>query len=466
LDSLGFQIAAIVGLLAANAFFVAAEFALVSARDFRIEPQARSGKRSARLALRIKGDIDRYLAACQLGITMASLGLGWIGEPAVAALLEPVLHPMGLPETTVHTIAFIVGFIVFSSLHIVVGEQVPKTVAIRKAEAASMWCALPLYWFYVLIFPLNWLLNAASGGILRLMGVREASHAEVLTSDELRGLIHISAEHGEVDAERARMLHNLFRFDERNVARVMIPRTEAQTLKASASAEENLEIVRSTHYSRFPLIGDDFDNLLGIVLVRDLVDAMIDGVEAPWADLAKYCREPLIVPETLRVGDLFEMMRTSRSHMACVIDEYGDFVGLVTMEDLLEEIVGDIADETDKSEQEFPVVWVDDHWEAHGLASLADLERETTFRADFPINANTVSGLIMALLARLPKDRDVVECAGYRFSVMGLHNRRVDKVRVEAIEASDELEAEETEAAAEGENDASAASSPADNGKS
>lgn len=449
MSSLWFQVAAIIGLLIANAFFVAAEFALVSARDFRIEPLARSGNRSARLAMRIKGDIDRYLAACQLGITMASLGLGWLGEPAVAAVLEPVLHPMGFSDAAVHTIAFIVGFIIFSSLHIVVGEQVPKTVAIRKAEATSMLVALPLRWFYLIIYPLNWLLNAASGGILRMLGVREASHAEVLTSDELRGLIHLSAEHGEVDAERAQMLHNLFRFDERTVARVMIPRTEAQTLRANASAGRNLKIIRSSHFSRFPLVGNDFDNLLGIVLVRDLVDAMIDGTETPWENLQTYVREPLVVPETLRVADLFEKMRASRSHMACVIDEYGSFVGLITMEDLLEEIVGEIADETDKHEQEFPVVWKDDHWEAHGLASLADLERETTFRPDIPVNANTVSGLIMTMLARLPVDGDELECAGFRFTVMGLHNRRVAKVRVEALgaEADDGGTAVKAEAA-------------------
>lgn len=448
MNSIWFQIAAIVGLLVANAFFVAAEFALVSARDFRIEPQARSGRRSAQLAMRIKGDIDPYLAACQLGITMASLGLGWLGEPAVAALLEPMLHPMGLPDATIHTIAFIVGFIVFSSLHIVVGEQVPKTIAIRKAETTSMLAAYPLRWFFLLIYPLNWLLNAASGAILRGLGVRSAGHGEVLTSDELRGLIRLSAKHGEVDVDKAQMLHNLFRFDERSVSRVMIPRTEAEMLRKDAGAGRNLKIIRSTHYSRFPLVGSDSDNLLGIVLVRDLVDAMIDGAAAPWDNLETFCREPLVVPETLKVGDLFEKMRSSRSHMACVIDEYGSFVGLVTMEDLIEEIVGEIADETDKKEQEFPVVWKTDHWLAHGLASLADLERETTFRPDIPVNANTVSGLIMTLLGRLPEDGDVLECNGYQFTVVGLRNRRVARVKIVAIadDEDDEAEAGESDA--------------------
>ena len=452
MGSFWFQLAAIIALLAANAFFVAAEFALVSARDFRIEPQARAGRRSARLAMQIKGNIDPYLAACQLGITMASLGLGWLGEPAVAALLEPVLHPMGFSDTTVHTIAFLVGFIVFSSLHIVVGEQVPKTIAIRKAEAASMLVAYPLRWFFLLIYPLNWVLNATSGAILRGLGVRAASHAEVLTSDELRGLIRLSASHGEVDAERAQMLHNLFRFDERTVSRVMIPRTEAQTLQTTASAARNLGVIRATHYSRFPLIGDETDNLLGVVLVRDLVDAMIDGTSTPWDNLETYCREPLIVPETLSVSDLFEMMRTSRSHMACVIDEYGSFVGLITMEDLLEEIVGEIADETDKREQNFPVVWKDDHWEAHGLAPLSDLEHQTTFRADSGIKANTVSGLIMTILARLPEDGDELECNGYRFTVMGVHNRRAAMVRVEALEAEENADPDATAVLPVGEN--------------
>ena len=434
MNSFYVQLLAIIALLAANAFFVAAEFALVSARHFRIETRAKGGSSAARMTLRIKENIDAYLSACQLGITMASLGLGWLGEPAVAAILKPLLEPLHLSDATLHTISFVIGFIVFSSLHIVIGEQVPKTYAIRKAVPVSILLAYPLHWFYIAIFPLSWSLNWASISLLRLMGVKEARHAEVLTSDELKGLIHVSAEHGEVEAERATMLHNLFHFDERTVEGVMIPRTETKVLRTEASAAENLETIRKSQYSRFPIVSDGHDNLIGIILVRDLVNAMVDGAQAPWENLKPYCRDPLVVPESLHVSTLFEMMRTKRAHMACVIDEYGSFVGIVTLEDLLEEIVGEIADETDKVEQEFSIVWKADHWDAHGLASLVDFERETGFVGSEEYEVKTVSGLVMSLLGRIPRVKDIVELEGFRFTVLEMKDRRIERVRIARID--------------------------------
>ena len=214
-------------LLAANAFFVAAEFALVKARVFRIESAARSGSRAAKLTVYIQKHIEPYLAACQLGITMASLGLGWVGEPTVSALLTPVLEPLELSEATLHTVAFLVGFLVFSSLHIVVGEQVPKTLAIRKAEPMSLAIAYPLQVVYWMFFPLTWLLNKASGSILRLLRVAEAADGDVLSDAEIRNLVDVSTEHGKMHVDTAEMIHNVFKFDERSVARVMIPRIEA-----------------------------------------------------------------------------------------------------------------------------------------------------------------------------------------------------------------------------------------------
>ena len=195
-DSLSLSLLAILLLLIANAFFVAAEFALVKAKGVRIDQLAEQGSSSARLNQRIRGDLEAYLAACQLGITMASLGLGWVGEPAVAGLLQPVFVSMGIEGDALHTVSFLLGFLIFSSLHIVVGEQVPKTFAIRQPEPVSLFIAYPLRGFYLFAFPLNWLLNRASGGILRAFGVEEATHGDVMTSDELKDLIGVSEEHG------------------------------------------------------------------------------------------------------------------------------------------------------------------------------------------------------------------------------------------------------------------------------
>lgn len=433
----------VVLLLVANAFFVAAEFALVKARGFRIESLASSGGYSAKLTQRIQADLESYLAACQLGITMASLGLGWVGEPAVAALLKPLLAPVGLSDGVLHTISFLLGFTIFSSLHIVVGEQVPKTFAIRKPEPVSIFCAIPLRFFYIFAFPLTWLLNNASRSILRMMGVAEASHVEVLSDLEIRGIVDTSVEHGELGEEKAEMIHNLFRFDERAVERVMLPRIECDVLRLDQPPAANIAIMKETRHSRFPVVDSDNSSLVGMVLMKDLVDAMLGGDMEPWSDLRSFCREPLVVPETLKVSRLFDIMRAEKAHMACIVDEYGGFVGLVTLEDLLEEIVGEIVDETDVEASEFPIVATAAGWSAHGLASLADVERDTGYVVSDDFNANTLSGLFMNRIERVPRVGDCILEGPYRFTVEAVKDRHVELVLIENLDAGpDQAEGE------------------------
>ena len=434
LEQSALNIGLIVLLLAANAFFVAAEFALVKARAFRIESLAAGGSYSAKLTLQIRGDLEAYLAACQLGITMTSLGLGWLGEPTVAAFLLPLVEPLGLSDHTVHLISFTLGFTIFSSLHIVVGEQVPKTLAIRKPEPISTFVAIPLRIFFIVCYPLNWALNNASRAILSLFNVEEAPHTEILTDEEIRGIVNTSAEHGEMEPNKAEMIHNLFRFDERVVERVMIPRVECAVLHLGGDPDANIAVMKETKHSRFPTFEDGTNTLVGIVLVKDLVDAMLSGESAPWTNLKPYCREPLVVPETLKISSLFETMRSKKAHMACVIDEYGSFIGLVTMEDLLEEIVGDIIDETDDEASEFPIIPDGSGWQAHGFSSLSDVERITGYVVADRLNANTLSGLFMTHLQRIPRAGDQIEDGGFRFIVSAVKDRRVDIVKIERIE--------------------------------
>lgn len=423
---------AIILLLAANGFFVAAEFALVKARSFRIETAAAAGSAAAQLTLRIQGNLEAYLAACQLGITMASLGLGWVGEPAVAALLEPLFHAIGIPDAVLHTTAFITGFLIFSSLHIVIGEQVPKTFAIRQAEPVSIWVAYPLHFSYLLVWPLNFLLNKASGSILSLFGVREATHAEVFSGEEIKGMVATSKEHGEIHHKQAEMLHNLFEFDQRQVGRVMIPRTSIHVLDVSGEPDTNLEIIRKTEHSRFPVIDSaNDDRIVGILLAKDIHRALLSGQAEPWKDIAALCREPMVVPETQHVAKLFEQMRTERAHMAFVIDEYGAFVGIVTLEDLLEEIVGEIHDETDQQQGQAELVAVgDDEWEAAGLVSLSDLEKAIGLAVPVDLDANTLSGLFMTRLARVPEVGDELTESGYHLVVLAIEERRVGRARI------------------------------------
>jgi len=432
------SLVAVVLLLVANGFFVAAEFALVKARGFRIETMANDGSAAAKLTLRIQANLEAYLAACQLGITMASLGLGWVGEPAVAALLEPMFHFLGVPDAILHTAAFLTGFLIFSSLHIVVGEQVPKTFAIRQAEAVSVWIAYPLHISYLIVYPLNWLLNWASGSILTLFGVKEATHGEVYSSEEFKGLVAVSSEHGEIEHDKANMLKNLFEFDQRQIGRVMIPRNSVVTLDVSDPPEENLKKIRETGHSRFPVLDkQNDDDIVGMLLSIDLYAAVLDGENEPWADLRRFCRPPLVVPEAQRVATLFEEMRLARAHMAFVVDEYGEFMGLVTLEDLLEEIVGEIHDETDLEESNVPIQEMkEDMWEADGLASLGDIERITGLSIPSELEANSLSGLLMNQLERMPEPEDLIEMNNYKMTVVDIQDLRVGKVIIEKLSES------------------------------
>jgi len=426
---------AVVLLLAINGFFVAAEFSLVKARGFRLESVAQGGSASARLTLHIQDNLESYLAACQLGITMASLGLGWVGEPAVAALLEPLFLTMGIPESVLHTAAFVVGFLIFSSLHIVVGEQVPKTFAIRRAEPVAVWCAYPLHAAYLLVYPLNWLLNVSSRSILSLFNVEEATHADVLSGEELKGLVQTSHEHGEIEHDKAGMLHNLFEFDQYSVGRVMIPRSSLNVLDVSAPPENNLAVLRDSGHSRFPVIDtSNGEEVLGIVLAKDLYTAVLSGDSEPWRNLRAFCRDPLMVPESQKVSNLFDSMRRNKAHMTFVIDEYGTLSGIVTLEDLLEEIVGEIQDETDVERDQATIIEIGtDSWRADGLLSLTDIERAIGLRVPSELDANTLSGLFMQRLSRMPETGDCITEEEFRLTVESLIENRVGQVMIERL---------------------------------
>jgi CBS domain containing-hemolysin-like protein len=435
MESTTISLIGVLALLVANAFFVAAEFALVKVRGSRIEALAAQGSSAATLTVRIRANMEAYLAACQLGITMASLGLGWIGEPAVAALLSPLFEWAGIGERMLHTVSFLVGFLVFSSLHIVVGEQVPKTFAIRKAELVALLTAYPLHGFYRLCYPLNWLLHFASTGILRLFRVKEATHTEVFSTDELRGLVEVSHEHGELESEKAQMLANLLAFDQRPLQRIMIPRNDVVMLSLDKSAKANAQIMLESNHSRYPVIEGEPDKIVGLVLVKDLYNAALEGQSEPWQNLRKYCRQPIMVPESLKVSRVFEMMRTERAHMAFAMDEYGAFAGLVTLEDLLEEIVGEIADESDDVEARYGIVRTERGWEAHGLVPLANVERVIGIAVEDDLDANTLSGLFMQRLERMTKVGDRLEEGDYLLRVAEIEDNYVAKVEIEKIPA-------------------------------
>jgi CBS domain containing-hemolysin-like protein len=335
-------------LLSLNAFYVAAEFALVKSRGFRIDAMAEDNRFAARLLQTMMANLEAYLACCQLGITMASLGLGWVGEPTVSALLKPVLMPLGISDSALHFTSFLLGFLVFSSLHIVIGEQVPKTLAIREPVVVSQWIAYPLHVSFLMLYPLNWLLNAASRSVLRMLGVKEHSTQDILTDVEIEGLVEESAEHGNIEEGQAEYIQNVFRFGELEVSDVMVHRTNMITVNADDKPEDIVNTVIASPVTRLPLWRGNQENIIGILHVKDLLRALhaLDG-DASKIDVAALMAPPWFVPETRPVSEQLKAFRRRKTPFALVVDEYGEVEGLVTLEDILEEIVGDITDEHD-----------------------------------------------------------------------------------------------------------------------
>lgn len=428
MDNLSTSLIVIVVLLTANAFFVAAEFALVKVRMMRVENLAKDGGLSARLTLKIKQNLEPYLAACQLGITMASLGLGWVGEPAVSKVLEPLFHSMGMPEEILHFTAFMIGFILFSSLHIVIGEQVPKTYAIRKPDPVSIWVAIPLHAFYLISYPLTKALNWAASTILRSMGVKEASHEEIFSDEELSEMIDVSSVHGNLDNTKAGMIQNMFAFDSRIVRDVMVSRSQVDWIDIDGeTAEIKKQIIEHGH-SRFPLVRGNLDNIVGVLLVKDLLHSKLDVNVVQKFDIEALARKSLILPEVMGLQKAFDEMRKARSHMALVVDEYGALSGIITMEDLIEEIVGEIADELDDEASATKQLKFTEGFNVHGLMALHDFEKLTNTKLDVEYDVSTLSGLIMSELNEIPEVGDVIEYSGWRFKVKTLEGNRADKV--------------------------------------
>jgi CBS domain containing-hemolysin-like protein len=419
-------------LLAANAFFVAGEFALVKSRGFRIDAMARRNVRAARLTQKMLTNVEAYLACCQLGITMASLGLGWVGEPTVAALLRPLLAPLGMPETALHFTAFIVGFLVFSSLHIVVGEQVPKTLAIRQPEPVALWIAYPLEVTYVIFYPLNWLLNATARGILRLLGVRESERHDILTGTELEGLVETSAEHGEIEEGQAEYIQNVFRFGELEVSDVMVHRTKMITVCADDSSEDIVNAVIASPVTRLPMWREKPENIVGILHVKDLLRALhaVDGDPAK-LDIAALMAPPWFVPDTRSVSEQLKAFRRRRTPFALVVDEYGEVEGLVTLEDILEEIVGDITDEHDV---EMPGVrkQSDGSVNVDGAVPIRDLNRVMDWNLPDE-EATTVAGLVIHEARSIPEPGQSFTFHGFRFRVLRRARNRITSLRIQPL---------------------------------
>jgi CBS domain containing-hemolysin-like protein len=428
-------------LLAANAFYVAAEFALVKSRGFRIKAMVEKNRFGAPLLQHMMANVEAYLACCQLGITMASLGLGWVGEPTVSALLEPLLVPLGLSHSALHFISFLSGFLLFSSLHIVIGEQVPKTLAIRQPEPVSQWIAYPLHVSYIVLYPLNWLLNQASRAILRLLRVEENSEHEILTDAEIEGLVGESAEHGKMEIGEAEYIQNVFRFGDLAVSDVMVHRTSMVTLNADLPSEELVREILATEYTRIPLWREKPENIVGVLHAKDLLRAIraADG-DTSSIDVSTVALPPWFVPEMRPLSDQLRAFRNRKTHFALVVDEYGEVEGLVTLEDILEEIVGDISDEHDvvvagvRTQPDGSVV-------VDGSVPIRDLNRAMGWSLPDE-EATTIAGLVIHEARSIPDRGQIFTFHGFRFRVLRRERNRITALRIIPLLREAEADAE------------------------
>jgi CBS domain containing-hemolysin-like protein len=423
------KLVAVIVLVLLNGFFVAAEFALVKIRDTQLITLAEKGNRRARVARRILANLDEALSATQLGITLASLGLGWIGEPVFASLLEPVMRALQIESPQVqHSISFAVGFSVITFLHIVAGELAPKSLAIRKPLPTSLWVSMPLDWFYKGSFPLIWTLNHAANWLLRRFGIEPVSEMELVHSEEELRLIIAATQKQSARLPLARnLVLNAMDLRHRVVREVMRPRQEMTVLNSEASIAECLEIADKTRYSRFPLCeGGDLDKTLGVVHIKDLYAMRIKARSA--ADLLPAARKLIFVPETARLEKLLQFFLERKSHLAIVVDEYGGTMGMVTLENILEELVGQIQDEFDQ-EKPLLVRVNETTWDVAGALPLHELE-ELVFAPLREEGITTTSGWVTHRLGGFPKPGDALAVGDYELRVEEMDGTRVGRLKL------------------------------------
>ncbi|MBI4325580.1 MAG: HlyC/CorC family transporter [Chloroflexi bacterium] len=425
------QLAAVPLLVLLNGFFVAAEFALVKIRDTQLETLVSKGHRRAKVARRIVRNLDAALSSTQLGITLASLGLGWVGKPVFASLLAPVLKYFNVDPAQADWIAFAVGFTVITFLHIVAGELAPKSLAIQKPLPTSLWVAQPLRWFYVLFYPLIWVLNHAAFWLLRRCGLEPVSEAELAHSEEeIRLILAQSRRHTSGPSLGQDIALNAFALRQRRVREVMRPRHEITALNTEATLAECWVLAQRTRYSRFPLCeGGNLDKTLGVVHLKDLVDLQHEADHA--GDLAAVARKIIFLPETARLEKLLTLFLQRKLHFALVVDEYGGTVGMVTLENVLEELVGPIQDEFD---QEEPLIrQTDEHtWELNGSLpahKMGELVGER-FGFDETGEVCTVSGLMTQRLGRFPRVGDAMAFGAWELRVEELVGTRVARMKL------------------------------------
>jgi CBS domain containing-hemolysin-like protein len=424
------RLLAVLALVLANGFFVASEFAIISVRKTRIDQLLAEGSRMARPVRRALENPDQFIAATQLGITMASLGLGWIGEPALATLIDPLLaqFPAQISHATSQTLAFAIAFTIITALHIVLGELAPKTVALQYPEKTALIVAKPTELFLRVFRPFIRALNGMGWAVVRMFGMKAASgHGLVHSEEELKMLVTASQQAGVLEEEEEQMLHRVFHFAEFTAAEMMVPRTEMTAVRADAPMGEVVDKVWRGRHTSLPVYRGELDDIVGIMLVPDLVRAL---ASAPGNfNVAAIAREALTVPETMKADELLKQMRRHRTHQAIVIDEYGGTAGLVTFERVMERIVGELGGDFGTGASTPIRQLADGSAEVDGLALVTDINEQFGLEIDEE-TYTTLGGYMLGRLGRRPRIGDVIEVGRRTLRVEAVDGLRVSRVRI------------------------------------
>ncbi|KIL50867.1 hemolysin family protein [Jeotgalibacillus campisalis] len=415
-------------LIAATAFFVGSEFAVVKVRMSRIDQLISEGNKRAVTAKKLITDLDYYLSACQLGITVTALGLGWLGEPTVEKILHPVFENFNIPNTAAAIISFALAFSIVTFLHVVIGELAPKTLAIQFAEKMTLLLASPLYWFGKIMYPFIWTLNGSARILLRSFGVQPAGHEQAHSEEELKIIMAQSFQSGEINETELSYMENIFTFDERVAKDIMVPRTQMTTLTLNMNHKELLSVLNNHHFTRYPVTENgDKDHILGFINVKEMLTHYAAGREQSIEDSL---HELVLINEITPLQDALLKMQTERVHVALVIDEYGGTAGLLTMEDILEEIVGEIQDEFDTDE--IPEIQKVDSstYYINGRVLLQDLEEQFGLTFTDSEDVDTIGGWFQHQHNE-PVEKDSIEGKKARWTVTNMENHQILQLKLE-----------------------------------
>ena len=415
-----------------NGFFVAAEFAIVKVRSSQLELKAQAGSKTAILSKRIVGHLDAYLAATQFGITIASLGLGWIGEPIVSKIIIELMAFFGVsmsPELA-HSIALPVAFVIITILHIVLGELAPKSLAIQRSEQTTLAVAYPLHAFYWICRPFIWILNGIANFVIKAVGLHAISEQEVYSSDELRYLVDQAKESGRVDSAEFDIIQNAFDFSERTARQVMVPRTQVVSIDVNDYNDKTLEFVIEEGYSRIPCYEDSIDNVIGVVHLKDILKKL--RVSTGTVNIRSIVRPVSFTPETKRIGQLLKEFQVKHQQIAMVLNEYGGVEGVITMEDILEELVGEIQDEYD-NEIPFVEQTAENIYSVIATAAISDINDELPHPIDKDKQYDTLAGYLIDKFGRIPNTHDKLEAEDYQFTVLKKNKTSIVIVQVKDL---------------------------------